>query len=133
MDLAAARTSRFVRRLAFGSFCVFMLAIATSACSSKMEDKECSKIRGEAFDLVNKAQACNTDADCRQSDWPGCAKPVSLTTFEKVKPMAETFKKGQCEEKAQTCEPPPPAYCKQGLCAHKVKGVDESERSTVVQ
>ena len=67
-------------------------------CSSKMEPKECDKIRGEAFDLVNKAQHCNTDVDCKQSEWPGCAHAVSTKTIETIAPMAESFKKGQCEE-----------------------------------
>jgi hypothetical protein len=101
-------------------------------CSSKMDEKECDKIRGEAFDLINKAQKCNTDADCRQSEWPGCAKPVSNETFGKIGPMSEQFKKGQCEEPKSTaeCKPPPEAYCKQGLCVHREKGTAEGAGNT---
>ena len=33
-------------------------------CSNDMEPKECDKLRGEAFDLLNKAQHCDTDKDC---------------------------------------------------------------------
>ena len=95
------------------------------ACSNKMEAKECDKLRAGAFDLVNEAQKCNTDADCRQSEWPGCAKPLSLATFEKIKPMAESYKKGECEEPKVECKEPAPAYCKQGLCAHREPGTPE--------
>ena len=63
-----------------------------------MDPKECHKLRADAFELLNKAQHCNTDADCRQSDWPGCAKPLSIDTFDKIKPMKEKFQKGKCEE-----------------------------------
>ena len=94
-------------------------------CSNKMEPKECDKIRGEAFDLINKAQHCNVDADCKQSEWPGCARSVSLKTIEVVKPMQDQFTKGQCEETKLDCKPPPEAYCKQGLCVHREKGTPE--------
>ena len=73
-------------------------ALCIAGCSSKMDDKECAKLRGEAFDLLNKGQQCNNDQDCRQSDWPGCAKPVSIANWDKIKPMADGYKKGQCEE-----------------------------------
>jgi hypothetical protein len=104
--------------------------LGPAGCSSKMETKECDKLRGEAFELLNKAQHCNTDADCRQSDWPGCAKPISNGTHEKIAPSSETFKKGQCEEPKLECKEPPPAYCKQGLCTHKEKGTPEGAGNT---
>ena len=63
-------------------------------------EKKCNKLRSEAFDLLNKGQQCNNDQDCRQSDWPGCAKPVSIASWDKIKPMADSYKKGQCEEPA---------------------------------
>jgi hypothetical protein len=90
-------------------------------CSGKMDSKECDKIRGEAFDAINKAQHCNTDADCSQSQWPGCSRAVNNKTIDAVKPMAENFKKGQCEETKLECKPSPDAYCKQGLCVHREK------------
>lgn len=99
-------------------------------CSNKMEQKECDKLRGDAFDLLNKGQQCNTDADCLQSQWPGCAKPEANTTAEKIKPLWDAYKKGQCDEPKVECKEPPPAYCKQGLCAHREKGVSEGTGNT---
>lgn len=118
-----------------GLFCAAVATFALAAtamagCSNKMEVKECDKIRGEAFDMVNKAQKCNTDADCKQSEWPGCARAVSNETFDKIKPMAEAFKKGECEETKLECKPPPEAYCKQGLCVHREKGTTEGSGNT---
>jgi hypothetical protein len=85
---------------------------------------------GQAFDLVNKAQHCNTDADCRQSAWPGCQKPVSNVTFDKIKPMSDSFKKGVCDEPKVDCRPAPEAYCKQGLCVHREAGTPEGAGNT---
>lgn len=109
--------------------CLVLLALL-AGCESKMDPKECDKLRGDAFDLVNKAQHCNTDADCRQSEWPGCAKPVSNATFDKIKPLAESFKNGKCEERDLGCKPPPESYCKQGLCVHREIGTPEGAGST---
>lgn len=117
--------------LASAAVATFALAaVSMVGCSNKMEAKECDKIRGEAFDMVNKAQKCNTDADCKQSEWPGCARSVSNETFDKIKPMAETFKKGECEETKMECKAPPEAYCKQGLCVHREKGTPEGAGNT---
>jgi hypothetical protein len=102
-------------------------------CESKMEAQACDKLRFDAFEMLNKAQHCNTDADCRQSDWPGCAKPESNATFDKIKPLADSYKKGKCEEPKVDCKEAPPAYCKQGLCAHKEKGAPEGAGDTPVQ
>lgn len=96
-----------------------------------MEPKECDRIRGEAFDLVNKAQHCDTDVDCQQSEWPGCPKPLSKTTAAQIKPMKEGFQKGKCkEQESAPCKEPPPAYCKQGLCVHREKGMTEGTGNT---
>ena len=105
-------------------------AVALAGCESKLDTKECDKLRGEAFDLVNKGQQCNTDADCRQSEWPGCERAVSNATYDKIKPMADSFKKGKCEEPKMECRKPPEAYCKQGLCVHREKGVPEGAGNT---
>jgi hypothetical protein len=99
------------------------------ACG-KLDAKECDKLRGDAFDIVNKAQHCNTDTDCRQSAWPGCAKPLSNQTFDEIKPMADAYKKGQCEEPKTECKPPPEVYCKQGLCVHRELGTPEGAKDT---
>jgi hypothetical protein len=117
------------------SFAALVIAAAATlafsvGCENKMEPKECDKIRGEAFDLLNKAQHCNTDVDCRQSDWPGCQKPESQATFDKVKPMKEAFEKGKCEETKSDCKPPPEVFCKQGLCVHREKGADSNATPT---
>ena len=105
-------------------------ALAIAACDNKLEAKECDKRRGEAFDLVNKGQQCNNDADCRQSEWPGCERAVSNATYDKIKPMADQFKGGKCEEPKMECRKPPEAYCKQGLCVHREKGVPEGAGNT---
>ena len=123
--------TRSVRSLLLAPLGVAPIVLALVAgCDNKLEAKECDGIRGEAFELVNKAQHCNTDADCRQSEWPGCAKPVSQTTFDKIKPMAERYKTGKCEEPKVECKEPPEAYCKQGLCTHREKGVPDSAGNT---
>lgn len=101
-------------------------------CSGGLEQKECDKLRGDAFDLLNKAQRCNGDADCKQSAWPGCAKPVSNATDDQIKPMRESYTKGKCTEPASDCKEPPPVYCKQGLCVHKEKGTPEGSGNTPI-
>jgi hypothetical protein len=112
------------------AFALLFAAALTAGCEDKMEPKECDKIRGEAFEVLNKAQHCNTDADCRQSEWPGCAKPVSLTTFDKIKPMSDSYKTGKCEEPKVPCKDTPEVYCKQGLCVHREKGTPEGAGNT---
>lgn len=99
-------------------------------CSSNMDPKECSKLRESAFELVNNAQHCNTDADCRQSDWPGCAKPISAASHDKITALRDPFTKGKCEEPKSECRESPPVYCKQGLCVHKEKGTPEGASNT---
>ncbi|MFT3765558.1 MAG: hypothetical protein QM820_08595 [Minicystis sp.] len=99
-------------------------------CSNDMDPKECGKLREEAFELLNKAQHCNTDADCRQSDWPGCAKPVSMVSYDKIKSMHDPFTKGKCQEPKSDCRESPTVYCKQGLCVHREKGTPEGAGNT---
>ncbi|MCK6589489.1 MAG: hypothetical protein HUU21_37045 [Polyangiaceae bacterium] len=112
--------------------CALALACmaALAGCENKLDPKECDKLRGEAFDLVNKGQQCNTDADCRQSEWPGCERAISNATYDKIKPMSDKFKEGKCEEPKMECRKPPEAYCKQGLCVHREKGVPEGAGNT---
>jgi hypothetical protein len=100
------------------------------ACSNKMEEKDCDKLRGDAFEMLNKGQHCSTDADCRQSEWPGCQKPLSQATFDKIKPMEQAYQKGKCEEPKVDCKPPPEVYCKQGLCTFREKGTNENLGNT---
>jgi hypothetical protein len=106
------------------------LVALAGGCSNEMEAKECLKLREDAFVLLNDAQHCNTDADCRQSDWPGCAKPQSNVTFDKMKPMKVTSIKGKCQDDKSSCREPPPVYCKQGLCVHREKGTSEGSSNT---
>ena len=98
----------------------------SSGCSNSMDPLQCGKIREDAFDILNKAQHCNDDKGCRQSEWPGCAKPLSNETFDKIKPMRGEFDKGKCEETKSDCKEPPVVYCKQGLCVHREKGMPEN-------
>lgn len=111
------------------SFSALALPLA-GGCGSSMDPKECSKLREDAFELLNKAQHCNTDADCKQSDWPGCAKPESVAVFDKIKPMHDSFTKGKCQEPKSECREPPAVYCKQGLCVHREKGTPEGAGNT---
>jgi hypothetical protein len=123
----AARTPHLAAALA----AVLGLALPlSSGCNSKMETKECDRIRGEAFDLLNKAQHCDADPDCQQSAWPGCAKPLSKVTEKQIQPMRESFQKGKCEEPKIECKEPPQVYCKQGLCVHREKGTPEGAGNT---
>jgi hypothetical protein len=101
-----------------------------SGCSSSLDPKECLKLREDAFELLNKAQHCNDDKDCSQSSWPGCAKPQSKETLDKITPMKDSFTKGKCEEPKSDCREPPQVYCKQGLCVHREKGTPEGAGNT---
>jgi hypothetical protein len=110
----------------FGFGAVILVALGSLlGCSNKIEQKECDKFRGDAFDLVNGPQHCNIDTDCAQSKWPGCARAINAKTASSVGPIAEKYKKGECEEPKMTCKEPPEAYCKQGLCVHREKGAPE--------
>jgi hypothetical protein len=93
--------------------------IALFSGCGKLEPKECDKLRGDAFELLNKAHHCKNDLDCRQSDWPGCAKPISNEDYDKIKPMSDQYTEGKCEEPKVECKPAPDVYCKQGLCVHR--------------
>jgi hypothetical protein len=136
MTLPTARSprpspgSRYLAALAAAA--PLLLLPLASGCESRMEPKECDKLRSEAFDLLNVAQHCNNDTECRASDWPGCSKPLSNASHDKIKPMRDSFQKGKCEEPASTkdCKPAPEVYCKQGLCVHREKGVSEGSGNT---
>ena len=111
-------------RFGLASGLLAALLVALSGCGNTLDAKECDKVRGEAFELLNKAQHCSTDADCRQSDWPGCQKPLSNKSYDAIKPMADKFKAGKCEEPKLDCKDPPNVYCKQGLCVHREKSME---------
>jgi hypothetical protein len=97
-----------------------LVLVALASCS-KMDPKDCMKLRDSAFELINSASVCTQDPDCKPSEWPACPKPVSVQSFDKIHAMMDSFKKGKCEEKPSECKPPPPVYCQEGLCAFRYK------------
>src|SRR4051812_13396343 len=99
---------------------LFLLSASLPACS-KMDPQECTKLRDKSFELINQASVCTQDVDCKPSEWPGCAKPVSSDSFGKIHAMMDSFKKGKCEEKPAECKPPPVVFCQEGLCAFRYK------------
>jgi hypothetical protein len=99
---------------------LWLAGVASLGCS-KLDAKECAKLRETAFEIVNQAHQCTTDADCKASEWPGCAKPISAMSVEKIRPSMDTYKKGKCEEPSVNCKPTPPIFCQEGLCAFRYK------------
>ena len=99
-----------------------LVFIVFTACN-KLDPKECKKLRDNAFELINTANMCSTDADCKPAEWPGCAKPINVTNFDKIHGFVETFTKGKCEEqpKGKCQEPTPKVYCQEGICAFRYK------------
>ncbi len=131
MKSLRSRVAHLVRGgVALGALASTLAILLAAGCSNDMDPKECLKVREDAFELLNKAQHCNADADCRQSDWPGCAKPLSMETYGKIKPMKDSFTKGKCQEQKADCREPPEVYCKQGLCVHREKGTPEGAGRT---
>ncbi len=108
------------------AFLLLPVALYAVGCDNKMDPKECDKIRGEAFDLTNKGQRCNADPDCRLPEWPTCTNPVSTETWDKMKPMMDAFRGGQCEEPQVPCNKAKDYYCKQGLCVFREVGTPEN-------
>jgi len=98
------------------------LIIASLTACGKMDPQECKKLRDGAFELINTASVCTTDADCKESEWPGCAKPISVTSFDKIHAMMESFTKGKCEDPPKgKCQQTPKIFCQEGLCAFRYK------------
>ena len=99
-----------------------LVFIAFTACN-KLSPEECKKLRDNAFELINVANMCSNDADCKPSEWPGCAKPVNVTNFDKMHGFGDTFVKGKCEEppKSKCQEPTPKVYCQEGICGFRYK------------
>jgi hypothetical protein len=108
-------------------------SVAVPGCDKKLPPEECDKLRGQAFELLNKAQPCASDADCRQSEWPGCERPVNGKTVEAIKQMKTTYTEGKCEEKKMDCRKAPTVYCKQGLCVHKEAAMKPPSEITIQQ
>jgi hypothetical protein len=97
---------------------VALVALGAVACG-KMDPKDCAKLREQSFELLNNPNYCKSDADCKASEWPGCAKPINTDSFGKIAANKESFTKGKCEEKPLKCEPPAAVYCQEGMCAFK--------------
>jgi hypothetical protein len=100
---------------------LFLLVFAALPACGKMDPKECTKLRDSSFELINTASVCTTDAECKPSEWPGCAKPINVASFDKIHGMMEGFRKGKCEEKPTQCQPAPKVFCQEGLCAFRYK------------
>jgi hypothetical protein len=96
------------------------ILVLFGACG-KMSPEECKKLRDGAFELINVANMCSADAECKPSEWPGCAKPVNAQNYDKMHGMMESFRKGKCEEKPPECKPVPPVFCQEGICAFRYK------------
>jgi hypothetical protein len=122
--------SRILPRAAAAVLLAAIAALGFAGCSSKMEEKECTKLKIEAFDVLNKPQHCNGDADCNASDWPDCAKPLSAANGAEVKKRSDAYFAGKCEEAKPACTDQTPVYCKQGLCTRKEKGSPENPGGT---
>ena len=104
-----------------------------AGCEKRLKPEECDTLRGEAFAILNKAQPCANDADCQQSEWPGCEKPLAKKSHtEQIQPLLTKFNEGKCEEKKVDCRKPPPVYCKQGLCVHKEAGMPVMDDTPVI-
>lgn len=105
-----------------------LVGLVGVGCGKKgLEQKECDALRVKAFELVNQAHACSTDADCTLGDWPvesnggPCKKPVSKKHNDEIGKLKEQFSAGKCPEEKESCREPPASYCKQGLCVAREK------------
>lgn len=130
MKVRPAPRSHALHRAAAALLLCATGALGFAGCSGQMEEKECTKLKIESFDILNKAQHCNTDADCSPSTWPDCAKPLSEANNAEIKKRSEVYFTGKCEETKPACTDTTPVYCKQGLCVRKEKGSAEMPGGT---
>lgn len=100
-----------------------LLAVFTFSCG--LSSEECLKLRGDAYQVVNEAHTCNDDGDCHQSEWPGCAKPISSKNKARVDVHQAKYDKGGCTDDEDSCSQPPEVYCKQGLCVFRYLAGDK--------
>ncbi len=96
-----------------------VLATSSPGCSSKLGEEKCNEIRGKAYEIINEAHTCNSDADCIDTEWPGCTKPASRKNKARIAAFKATFDEGNCEEPKTECREIPEIYCKQGLCVFR--------------
>ncbi|HHH11563.1 MAG TPA: hypothetical protein ENK23_05755 [Sorangium sp.] len=114
---AKAGTFTWVTR---GWLCAAVLSLPVG-CG--LDDKACTGLRTQAFDILNEPHTCNDDIDCVGSEWPGCTRPLSKRNRARIAPLKEQFVDGKCVEKPQDCRQPPEIYCKQGLCVFNEKSI----------
>ena len=108
---------------AFGMvLCCMVVGAFVPGCGNKLASEECDKLRSDAFEVVNEAHTCDSDADCTPTDWPGCSKPASRKNGDRIKALKDKFVLGKCEEPKAACRPTPEIYCKQGLCVFREQG-----------
>ena len=98
-----------------------VILASLSGCENKLSDEACLKMRGEAFEVINKAHTCNSDADCVASEWPGCERPLSKRHRTEIAGIKTKFDEGKCSEPEKDCRKAPEIYCKQGLCVFREK------------
>lgn len=120
--MVPARPGNLVRTVTAAALCLAAAVLGSAGCSGKLDDKECTKLKIESFDVLNKAQHCNTDVDCKMSFWPDCGKPLSSVSSDEIKKKEDAYYTGKCEEAKTDCKDTTAIYCKQGLCARKEKG-----------
>ncbi len=121
---------RLVRALTLTLAGAALALLGAAGCSSKMEEKECTALKIQSFEVLNKAQHCNNDTDCKGSFWPDCQKPLSAANATEIKAKEDAYFAGKCEEAKPECKDTTPIYCKQGLCVRKEKGTPESAGAT---
>jgi len=96
-----------------------LLAASSSLPACGLNEKECATLRSQAFEVLNEAHTCNSDAECIGSKWPGCTKPASTKNADRLQRLQAEFDKGGCKEPERDCRLPPEVYCKQGLCVFR--------------
>ncbi|MEM1033847.1 MAG: hypothetical protein AAGN82_26165 [Myxococcota bacterium] len=96
------------------------VAVGPAGCGG-LDEAQCTVLRGEAFEIVNEAHTCGSDAECELSAWPGCERPINTKGLARVEAVATKWNEGKCqeEEEARVCPEPPTVYCKQGLCVFR--------------
>ena len=105
-----------------GLLCAAVLSLPV-ACG--LDEKECTALRTQAFEILNEPHTCNDDVDCVGSEWPGCTKQLNKKNLARIAPLKEKFEKGKCEEPKTECREIPEIYCKQGLCVFREKAAEK--------
>ncbi len=98
-----------------------LLLAAPMACGTTLSEEKCNEVRGAAYEIINEAHTCNSDADCVETEWPGCTKPASRKNKKRITAFKTKFDDGNCKEPQTECREIPEIYCKQGLCVFREK------------